>query len=121
MGREDHGAAIDLVEPFETIVTVDQLDAVSLQLVGDVRVVNEIAEHADLLAGVGFGRLFGGTNSLDHAVAITTGRDLENVHRFESTRAFRARTDRAGYEWVTGLGPGVGRSGVGGAGGACVP
>src|SRR2546421_12078641 len=67
--------------------------------------MDEVTQHPDLLPRMGFRRLLGCTDRLDDAVAITPRRDLEDVHRFESTRPFRARTDRSGYEKVTGSGP----------------
>src|SRR5207253_10897684 len=105
VGREDHGTAVNSFAPFETVVAVAQLDAVVLQLVGDVRVMDEVTQHPDLLPRMGFRRLLGGADRLDDPVAITPRRDLEDVHRFESTRPFRARTDRSGYEKVTGSRP----------------
>src|SRR5437016_13624439 len=102
--------------------------------------MDEVTQHPDLLPRMGFRRLLGGADRLDDPVAITPRRDLEDVHRFESTRPFRARTERSGYEKVTGSGPpahasrafsatrafeagrpGRGRSGVGGAGGSGAP
>src|SRR2546421_12474077 len=83
--------------------------------------MDEVTQHPDLLPRMGFRRLLGGADRLDDTVAITPRRDLEDVHRFESTRPFRARTERLGYEPVTGFGLGGGRSGVGGAGGAWGP
>ena len=80
MRGEDHGAAVDRLQALEPVVTIDQLDAVFLQLVGDVGVVDEIAEHPDLLARMGLRGLLGGTNRLNDAVAISTRRDLEDVH-----------------------------------------
>ena len=80
MRGEDHGAAVDRVQALEPVVAVDQLDAVFLQLVGHMRVVDEVAEHPDLLAGAGLGGLLGGADRFDDAVAVATRRDLEDVH-----------------------------------------
>ncbi len=77
---EDHRAAVDRVQALEPVVAIDQFDAVFLELVGDVRVVDEVTQHPDLLAGPGFGRLLGGANRFDDAVAVATRRDLEDVH-----------------------------------------
>src|SRR2546421_5448997 len=67
--------------------------------------MDEVTQHPDLLRRMGFRGLVGGADRLDDPVAIPPRRDLEDVHRFESTRPFRARTDRSGYEKVTGSGP----------------
>src|SRR2546429_4467777 len=67
--------------------------------------MDEVTQHPDLLPRMGFRRLLGGADRLEDTVAIPPRRDLEDVHRFESTRPFRARTERSGYEKVTGWGP----------------
>src|SRR5438094_2824707 len=101
MGREDDGAAVDGLESFEPVVAVDQLDAILLQLVGDMGVVDEVAEHSDLLPRVGFRRLLRGADRLDDAVAIATRGDLEDVHGLESNRGSKRRSVRRRYEGVT--------------------
>src|SRR5213080_3278062 len=95
MGREDDGAAVDGLESFEPVVAVDQLDAILLQLVGDMGVVDEVAEHSDLLPRVGFRRLLRGADRLDDAVAIATRGDLEDVHGLESTRGSKRKRSTA--------------------------
>ena len=84
---QDHGSAVDLVQALEPVVAVDELDPVFLQLVGHVGVVDEIAEHPDLLARMRLGRLLGGSDRFHDAMAIAARRDLQHVHRFESTLA----------------------------------
>ena len=92
---EDHGSAVDLVQALEPVVTVDQLDPVFLQLVGDVGVVDEVAQHPDLLARMRLRRLLGRADRFDDAVAVAARRDLQHVHRFESTRGSDASSSRS--------------------------
>ena len=80
MGGEDHGAALDLVQALETVVPIDQLDPVLLQLVGDVDVVDKVTEHPDLFSGMSPGSLFCRPDRLHHAVAVATRSDLDYVH-----------------------------------------
>src|SRR5438093_9031890 len=101
VGRDDDGAAVDGLESFEPVVAVDRLDAILLQLVGDMGVVDEVAEHSDLLPRAGFRRLLRSADRLDDAMAIATRGDLEDVHRLESTRGSKRRSVRRRYERVT--------------------
>src|SRR5438132_13643233 len=105
MGREDHRAGVDRVQALEPAVTVDQLDPVCLEFVGHVGVVNEVTEHPDLFARPRLGRLLGGADRLHDAVAVATRRDLEAVHRFESTRDSKRRIGGPGYGTVSALAP----------------
>jgi hypothetical protein len=80
MRREDDRAALNPVQTLDPVIAVDQLDAAGLELVGHVGVVHQVPEHPDLLSRIGPGRLLGGPNRFHHAVAVATGRDLEDVH-----------------------------------------
>src|SRR5438876_12406099 len=113
MGGEDDGAAVDGLESFEPVVAVDQLDAILLQLVGDMGVVDEVAEHSDLLPRAGFRRLLRSADRLDDAMAIATRGDLEDVHRLESTRRSKPPIARKRYDRATGIVPVRRLSGVG--------
>ncbi len=95
MRGEDHRAAVDRLQALEPVIAVDQLDAVFLELIGDMGVVDEVAEHPDLLARMGLRGLLGGPDRFHDAVAIATRRDLEHVHRFESTRGSDGRSYRS--------------------------
>ena len=77
---EDHGSAVDLLQALEPVVAVHQLDPAFLQLVGHVGVVDEVAEHSDLLTRTRFGGLLGGADRFHDSMAVSARRDLEDVH-----------------------------------------
>jgi hypothetical protein len=87
VGGEDHRPGLDLLQPLHAVGSVDQGDAVLLELAGDVLVVHQVAEHGDLLAlGALAAHPLGDADGLDHAVAVATRGDADNLHlAFQST------------------------------------
>jgi hypothetical protein len=85
VGREDHGPFLYVVEAGEPVRLIDQRDALLLQVVGRVSVVDEHAQHVDRAVGLLTDAL-GDPERVDHAVAVPARGDLEDFHgRLEST------------------------------------
>src|SRR5262249_41472404 len=92
---EDHRAALDLFQAGESVRGVDQPDALVLELVGDVCVVDELAEHVHRTIG-GLTHTLGDAESVDYAVAVTARRDSHHFHRYETTTHLHALARAAG-------------------------
>src|SRR5437879_3750996 len=87
MGGEDHGAGVDPLKAGETVVLVDEVDAVLLQLVGDVLVMDQVAKHVDGLwhsLGPSLGaQLASDLDGVDDAMAVASRGDFDDLHRLD--------------------------------------
>src|SRR2546421_1847643 len=93
VGGEDDRARIDGLQSGEPVGRVDELDSLLLEVGGHVRVVYQLTQHANRLAG----RLtdaLGDPECVDDPVAVATRRDLDDFHLYEGTnrRSGRGRT-----------------------------
>ena len=85
MRGEDHSAFFDVFESFQPVRLVDERDALTLQVVRGVGVVDQHAEHMDGSLGL-FAHPLGDAERVHHAVAVAARCDLENLHRASSLR-----------------------------------
>src|SRR5690349_2449487 len=85
VGGEDDRPFFDLVQPGQPVGLIDELDALGLQVVGGVGVVDEHAEHVHRPLCL-FPHPFGDPERVNDAVAVPTRRDLQDLHRTPSLR-----------------------------------
>src|SRR5215472_4659494 len=88
VGREDDGAAADLFEAREPARGVDQPNALLLELVGDVGIVDELTKHVHG-AVRGLTDALGDPERVHHAVAVASRRYPYDLHPHEPTTRMR--------------------------------
>ena len=79
MRGEDHRAFLDVLEAGEAVGLVDEGDALTLQVVGRVRVVDEHPKHVHRTMRF-LAYAFGDSKRIHDAVAVAARRDLEHFH-----------------------------------------
>ncbi len=79
MRGEDHSPPLDLAQPGQSIGLVDEGDALLLEIIGRVGVVDEHAEHVHRPFSF-LAHAFGDPKGVHHAVAVAPGRDLDYFH-----------------------------------------
>src|SRR5256885_7248478 len=83
--REDDGAVLDVLQPRKAVGLVHKRDALFLQVVCGMGVVNEHAEHVDRALGL-FAYSLRDPKRVHHAVAVAPRRDLHDFHVDPSLR-----------------------------------
>lgn len=85
MRGEDDGPLFDVAQAGEPVGLIHKSDALLLEIVGRVRVVDEHAKHVHRPFCL-FSHSLGDSERIDHAVAIAAGRDLQDLHLAPSLR-----------------------------------